>query len=247
METTTEGESVVTESGLEIITIEKGTGPQPEAGSIVVVHYTGTLEDGTKFDSSLDRNQPFQFALGQGQVIRGWDEGIARLHVGGKAKLVIPPELGYGERGAGNVIPPNATLIFEVELIDILEGSPANPTEVNEADYKETESGLKYYDFEVGEGPTPEAGATVIVHYTGWLEDGTKFDSSIDRGSPFPFTVGAGQVIRGWDEGVGSMTVGTKRQLVIPPELGYGERGAGNGVIPSNATLIFEVELLEIQ
>jgi FKBP-type peptidyl-prolyl cis-trans isomerase len=108
-----------------------------------------------------------------------------------------------------------------------------------------TPSGLQYEDLEEGTGRSPEKGQNVQVHYTGWLEDGTKFDSSHDRGQPFSFPVGAGRVIQGWDEGVASMKEGGKRKLTIPPELGYGERGAG-GVIPPNATLIFEVELLRV-
>lgn len=108
----------------------------------------------------------------------------------------------------------------------------------------ETASGLKYVDLQVGEGPMPQKGQTVTVHYTGTLEDGTPFDSSRDRG-PFQFRIGVGQVIKGWDEGVSTMKVGGRRQLIIPPDLGYGARGAG-GVIPPNATLVFDVELLGV-
>lgn len=238
--------TITTDSGLMYSALVTGTGAAPQAGDIVSVHYTGTLTNGTVFDASYGRGQPIEFPLGQGAVIPGWDEGIALMNVGGKAVLTIPPELGYGERGAGGVIPPNATLVFQVELVGIRPGAPAAATEVDAAGYLTTTSGLKYHDFVVGDGPSPQSGQQVTVHYTGWLLDGGKFDSSLDRGQPFVFTIGAGQVIPGWDEGVMSMKVGGKRQLVIPPELGYGEAGAG-GVIPPNATLVFEVELLGVQ
>jgi FKBP-type peptidyl-prolyl cis-trans isomerase FkpA len=110
---------------------------------------------------------------------------------------------------------------------------------------KITDSGLKYEDLNEGEGDLAEVGHRVSVHYTGWLLDGDKFDSSVDRNQPFDFTLGKGMVIRGWDEGVAGMRVGGKRRLTIPPQLGYGARGAG-GVIPPNATLVFDVELLAV-
>lgn len=109
-----------------------------------------------------------------------------------------------------------------------------------------TASGLAYVDQTIGSGEVAVAGKTATVHYTGWLENGKKFDSSVDRGQPFSFPLGAGRVIKGWDEGVQGMKVGGKRKLTIPPGLGYGSRGAG-GVIPPNATLIFDVELLGVQ
>lgn len=109
----------VTTSGLHFIDLLRGTGPAPRAGDVTEVHYTGWLEDGTKFDSSLDRGEPLQFVLGRGYVIAGWDEGIALMRQGGKARLIIPPDLAYGERGYPEVIPPNATLIFEVELVRV--------------------------------------------------------------------------------------------------------------------------------
>ncbi len=121
---TTEGTAVdenaiTTESGLQYVDYTVGDGASPKAGDMVTVHYTGSLTDGTKFDSSVDRGQPFQFKIGVGQVIKGWDEGVMSMAIGGKRKLIIPPELGYGARGAGGVIPPNATLLFDVELLKI--------------------------------------------------------------------------------------------------------------------------------
>jgi peptidylprolyl isomerase len=112
-------QGVTTASGLTYIITHRGTGRRPQTGETVVVHYTGMLTDGTKFDSSHDRNDPFAFSLGQGTVIKGWDEGVAQLSIGDHAILIIPPELGYGARGAGGVIPANATLVFAVNLVDI--------------------------------------------------------------------------------------------------------------------------------
>lgn len=106
-------------SGVKIDVVKQGTGPLPQRGQTVVVHYTGTLPNGKKFDSSRDRGQPFNFQLGAGQVIKGWDEAVAMMNLGTRAILTIPPQLAYGSRGAGGVIPPNATLIFDVELLGV--------------------------------------------------------------------------------------------------------------------------------
>jgi peptidylprolyl isomerase len=119
----TAGKPMTTASGLQIIDNTVGTGASPKSGQTCVMHYTGWLyndgKKGKKFDSSVDRNEPFEFPIGQGQVIKGWDEGVASMKVGGKRTLIIPPALGYGARGAGGVIPPNATLMFDVELLAV--------------------------------------------------------------------------------------------------------------------------------
>ena len=215
-------------SELKIEHIVEGTGASPETGDYVSVHYVGKLTDGTEFDNSHKRGEPITFPIGGGRVIKGWDQGIAMMKVGGKAILTIPPELGYGARGAGNVIPANATLVFEVELVDT---KPAPK--------------VKYIEIEPGTGPKARVGQSVSVHYVGTLEDGTEFDNSVSRGKPISFPLGTGQVIAGWDQGIAMMNEGGKATLIIPPELGYGPRGAG-GVIPPNATLTFDVELVKV-
>ncbi|MEH2238202.1 FKBP-type peptidyl-prolyl cis-trans isomerase [Nostoc sp.] len=117
--TMSDANAVTTPSGLKYVELKEGTGATPQPGQTVEVHYVGTLENGTQFDSSRDRGQPFSFKIGVGQVIKGWDEGLSTMKVGGRRQLIIPPELGYGARGAGGVIPPNATLLFDVELLGV--------------------------------------------------------------------------------------------------------------------------------
>ena len=237
-----------TASGLKIKLLQQGNGAQATAGTTVSVHYTGTLMDGKKFDSSRDRGQPISFKLGEGRVIKGWDEGIALLRVGDKALFTIPPSIAYGDKEVGGgLIPANSTLQFEVELMSVAEAP--KPFDVKGKDTLTTASGLKYIVVEKTKeamAAKAESGKTVNVHYTGMLLDGKVFDSSRERGTPFQFGLGQGQVIKGWDEGIALMQVGDKLRLIIPAELGYGPNGAG-GVIPPNATLLFDVELMGIQ
>lgn len=233
-----------TDSGLQYFDIVEGEGEVPVSGQDVVVEYAAWLQDGEEYIASSSAvGEPLTFTLGSDMgVFPGWDEGVSTMKPGGKRYLVIPPDLALGEQGGGRV-PPNAVLIMEVELLEVL--PLVLPTEISEEDFTETESGLRYYDIVEGDGAEAATGSTVTVNYTGWLTDNVKFDSSIDSGMPFPFTLGTGAVIPGWDEGVAGMKVGGIRQLVIPAELGYGE--TGSGAIPPGATLIFEVELLDVQ
>ena len=242
---------VTQDSGLSWTDSVVGEGGEAVVGAKVTVHYEGWLRTGKKFDSSKDNNKPFTFRLGSGTVIQGWEVGFVGMKVGGQRKLLIPSALGYGENGAGNgVIPPGADLLFEIELLGVvipptqaqlLEVGPGMSGEVIEK-----KNGLQWIELKLGSGETAKNGRRVTVEYTGWLKDGTKFDSSRDRGKPFSFPLGAGQVIKGWDQGVAGMKIGGKRQLNIPSRLGYGKNGAG-GAIPPNADLVFEVELLRVE
>jgi FKBP-type peptidyl-prolyl cis-trans isomerase len=216
------GNLITTASGLKYQDLVVGTGASPASTDMVTVHYTGTLQDGTVFDASRNHGGPISFPLNG--VIKGWTEGVGSMKVGGTRKLVIPPTLGYGSQAQGP-IPANSTLTFIVELLDIPK--------------------VKIEDTQVGTGAEAAPGKTVSVYYTGKLEDGKVFDSNVGK-DPLPFTVGAGQMIPGFDQGVQGMKVGGKRTITIPPSLGYGAQGAG-GVIPPNATLIFEVELADVK
>ena len=234
------------ENGVKYFDLTLGDGAEAVVSTTVATEYTLWVKGETEdvFIASSEGSQPITFVLGRGDtVFTGWEEGVKGMKVGGKRLLIIPPELALGDQSSGE-IPANATLIMEIELTNVRE--PQKATVVDEKDYITTNSGLKYYDIQTGTGETPTTGQTVVVHYTGWLEDGTQFDSSYDRGEPLSFELGAGSVISGWDEGLATMKVGGIRQLVIPPELAYGDTGAGS-VIPAGATLIFEVELLEIK
>jgi len=244
-ENMTTGDTTTTASGLKVVFTKRGDGVQAVAGNVVSVHYVGKLQDGTEFDNSVKRGEPIEFPLGQGMVIPGWDEGIALMQVGDKASLVIPPAIGYGDRDMGT-IPPNSTLYFDVELVAVKEVKQPKPFDIEGKKVEKTPSGLQYVMVvENPDGEQAYANMTAEVEYSLYLEDGTMVDSSIPRGTPFKFTLGAGQVIPGWDEGIRLMQVGEKMRLVVPAKLGYGDTGAGD-VIPPGATLIFDVELLSV-
>ncbi len=225
---------------LEVKDMVVGTGREAKTGDILMVEYIGWVygKDRSQFfDRSATHDMPFEFILGKGQAIEGFDIGLVGMKVGGQRELIIPPNLAYGDKGALNgKIPPNSALVFEVELVEVTTNLP--PTSVKE---------LKAEDLVVGTGAQAQAGNTLHVHYTGWLEDGTKFDSSRDGGGePIEFELGKGQVIAGWEQGLVGMRVGGKRKLTIPPALGYGNKGAFQ-IVPPNAALIFEIELVSME
>jgi len=240
-----EDQYTTTASGLQYFDIAIGTGESPVDSGMAYVEYSGFLTDGTRFDSSYTRREALVFPLGKGDVILGWEEGIAAMKVGGKRQLKIASDLAYGEKGKPPAIPPNATLIFDIELIDVKPPrvTPEAPQVLDDSAYTTTETGLKIADLVVGEGPVPQAGQIVQVDYTGWLANGTKFDSSLDRRKPVHFRFAKGKVIAGWDQGLAGMKIGGKRQLIIPHPLAYGEQGRPP-VIPPAATLTYEVELV---
>ena len=231
-------------NGLKVIVAGKGKGAQVKKGGSVYIHYSGYLTNMTQFDASVSRGVPFKTVIGKGMVIQGWDEGIAMLSVGDTARLIIPASMGYGNRAAGK-IPANSTLIFDVIVLDYQAPIVAVPYKVEGIASQKTSSGLEYFVVKEGNGKAPAKGSKVSVHYTGYLQDGSIFDSSVQRDEYFTFNVGIGRVIKGWDEGILLMKEGSKFRLVIPYDLAYGEAGYPP-VIPAKSTLIFDVELVKL-
>ena len=223
-----------------------GSGSPVGVGDFLIMDYVGvSYSTGLQFDASWDRGSPFPFELGAGRVIQGWDQGIVGMSVGGRRSLTIPPELAYGENGSGSgSIGPNETLVF---VVDLIASVPANLEKPTVALTSESTTELKTNDISEGSGATVQPGNVVYIHYVGVsASTGEQFDSSWDRGrSEFiGYISGTGNVIQGLDEGLLGMQVGGRRTVVIPPDLAYGENGAGDGLIAPNETLIFTVDLL---
>jgi peptidylprolyl isomerase len=233
--------------GIEIFDEIAGGGTELRAGMELTFHYTGWLVNGHKFGSSKDFGKPAKTVLGMGKMVRGLELGLESLKQGGVRWLRVSPGMAYGPVAMSN-IPPNSTLIFRVqaESAEFDEELAATMDFFPNTDLVKWvlgSEGLNYFVEKGGSGKPVKAGDMVRVHYTGWLSDGTKFDSSRDRGNPISLELGAGHVIRGWDLGLAGMKPGEKRLLLIPPGLGYGSSGAGP--IPPDATLVFAVEIVE--
>jgi peptidylprolyl isomerase len=260
------------ENGIYYIEIERGKGKFPQVDEYATVHFTVSLLDGQHLFSSADAGQPLEFQIGSRFENDGFQKVVQRMKLGGKAEAIVPSELAFGAQGMRNIVPPYSPLFYEVELIGIMSKEEydkkilekeaqqkaeeamkekqemidlQNYLEENNITVAPRESGLVYIETQAGSGDQPEAGQKVKVHYTGTLLDGTKFDSSLDRGEPLEFTIGQGQVIKGWDEGIALMKEGGKATLIIPSSIGYGARGAG-GIIQPYSTLVFDVELIEV-
>lgn len=232
--------------GIEIFDEKTGTGTELRTGMELTFHYTGWLTNGHKFGSTKDLGRPAKTVLGMGKLVKGLELSLESLKQGGVRWVRLSPSAAYGPVPMTN-IPANSVLIFRVqaeafqfdeEALAMMDFFPKAETIA----WVDGPEGLKYFIQKEGNGPLVQSGDVVKVHYTGWLTDGTKFDSSRDRGEPMPLEIGVGRVIRGWDLGLQGMKPGEKRLLLIPPSLGYGSRGGGP--IPPDATLIFAVECL---
>jgi peptidylprolyl isomerase len=255
-----DSEFKTTESGLKYFDETVGEGKDAKFGDLLSIHFKGWVivdstnlfSDWTKDSTRLPyligdsyrQGQVVKFVLGEDAFIRGTDEGIVGMKPNGKRMIVIPSELAYGKQGVGP-IPPNSNLKVLIELIEVKDHIVAELWDVDQTKLNTTESGLMYFIVDQGEGDFATDGNVVTVHYSGFLKDGTKFDSSVERDEPFTFVIGNKQVIAGWDEGIKLLKRGGKVRLVIPPSLGYGDITAGK--IPPGSTLIFDVELLDVK
>jgi peptidylprolyl isomerase len=255
-----DSEIKTTESGLQYFDETVGEGRDAKVGDLISINFKGWIvkdstnlftdwaKDSTRLPymigDSYRQGQVVKFVLGEDAFIRGTDKGIVGMKPNGKRMIVIPSELAYGEQGVGPV-PPNSDLKVLIELLEVKDHIVAEMWDVDRSKIQTSESGLMYVIIEEGEGDIVTDGNVVTVHYSGFLEDGTKFDSSVERDEPFTFVIGNKQVIAGWDEGIKLLKKGGKARFVIPPKLGYGDITAGK--IPPGSTLIFDVELLDVK
>ncbi|MEY4928141.1 MAG: hypothetical protein RI894_2579 [Bacteroidota bacterium] len=241
----------------------EGTAPKPKTGDKVIFHFVGKFVDGRELGDSHKNGSPLTITIGENQMLPGggFDKAFQLLGKGGKGQFVMPSGSCLGAQGAQG-IPPYSSFVFDLEVIDILDAAAAKAqievlkkgqqTEIetfakaNNMQLKTLPSGLNYVIETEGTGAQAQAGKTVSVHYTGKLLNGTKFDSSVDRGQPIEFPLGVGQVIKGWDEGIALFKVGGKGKLLIPSYLAYGEQGSPP-VISPNSVLVFDIELVNVK
>ena len=241
-----------TESGLYVYLENVGSDEKPNGDSYLTLNYEGRLLDGTIFDGT--NGQPVSFPFPVNGLIKGWQEGIPHFGKGGKGKLIVPPDLGYGDQDLGD-IPANSVLVFDVEIIDFADAPPPPPDYspeiisymLNEGlDTSKaivTESGLYILPENLGGEEKPTVDHFLTLNYEGYLLDGTSFDGT--GGEPTTFQFPLANTIQGWQEGIPYFGKGGKGKLIIPPYIGYGERGSQDGSIPPNAILVFDIEIID--
>jgi len=261
-----------TESGLFIIKDKAGKGKMPKDGDIMTFDFSVTILNGATLYNSEEANRPAEVEKGKPFDTEGFTEGLNSMRVGDELTIIAPSKLAFGAQGRQGMIKPYTTILYTAKLKSVQtkaqhekelakEKAAAEKKEKelmaqekvtiqkyikdNKVTEKPTASGLYYIETVAGNGEQAMPGDKVKVHYKGTLLDGTKFDSSYDRDTPFEFTIGKGQVIKGWDEGIAMMKVGGKATLIVPSDIAYGARARG-GVIHAYAPLKFEVELLEV-
>ncbi len=249
-----------TASGIKYVDNKPGTGDSAKMGDLLTVDYSAWIvKDNSDLFGNWENNpdkmknlffstdsirQSKRFVLGTNMLVKGCDEGLVGMKVGGTRTMVIPAELAYGKEGADN-IPPNTDIRLKVKLLNSKKAIQSSEWWYDSSKVQSTKMGLKYIILQDGKGPAPTEGQSVIINYSGFLSNGKKFDSSIDREEAVQFIIGKNQVIPGLEDGIKLMNKGAKAVIIIPPSLAYGDRDMG--VIPPNSTLIFDVELLNVE
>lgn len=261
-----------TASGLYYVEDKKGSGPNPQEGDVVTLHFSVSIIEGFPLYSSFDQ-EPLEMIYGEPFDTDGFEEGVGYMRKGGKAQFIVPSHLAFDSIGQGQIIPPYTTMLYEVEIVNILPKEEADKAraaanKAREADSEKARaeestkiqnfikdnnivvqpsaSGLYYIETEKGTGKKAANGKTVKVHYTLFNIEGRQLQSSKDFGQPFSFVLGQGQVIQGWDEGLLNMQEGGKARLLIPSSLAYGSTDRGED-IPAYSPLVFDVELIEVE
>lgn len=254
------GDVVEMPSGVVYMNDSLGTGRDANIGNLISFHFRAwIIKDSTKLfedwskdstrltasiGSSVDFGQPVKVKLGDSAFIKGVDEAVVGMKVGGQRTIIIPAHKAYGELGYGP-IPPNSSLKVVINLLDVKDAIVAKPWQIDSTKILTTKSGLKYFIFQEGTGAKADSSDLLTIHYTGFLENGKIFDSSVERDEPLKFRLKLQPVIPGWEEGVKLLGKGGKAKFIIPSALGFGAVPMGS--IPPNSTLIFDVEVLDIE
>ncbi len=246
-------------SGLEYADDSLGTGRTAKNGDLISIHFDAWIikdstnlfndwtKDSTRLASSIGGSRlygrPVKLVLGKNAFINGIDGGIEGMKVGGYRTIIVPAKLAYGDKGFGP-IPPNSSLKFQVQLLEAKDAIVVKQWEVDSTKYKKTKDGLKYVIIEPGEGAAIDSGDVVTLHYSVFLLNGKKSDSSVERDEPLVFPYKLQKFIPGFSEGIGLLKKGGKAKLIVPPDLAYGSKG--NNIIPPNSTLIFDIQILNV-
>ena len=238
-----QGDFVTTKSGLKYLITKPGNDKHPAAGCRVWLTFRGWLDDGTVFGST-DETGNIDIWLGQGQVIKGWEEALPLLVEGGEMHLIVPPALGYGDASTDDV-PGGSTLHFDIQIIQVDRFAAIEPFDTKGLKAKKMACGIKYYVIDGGHGATAHPGDNVYVHFTGWLPDGTIYTSTRNTGDPRRFTAGGGETFAGMDSALLVMPEGSRCRFLIPSRLAFGKRGYGNRIAP-DTDIALDIEMVRI-
>jgi peptidylprolyl isomerase len=242
----TSGKDTVTNpSGVKYIVVQEGEGDKPTKSNWAYFHFTGYLPSGQIFDASMLRGEPVRINPGQMEFIPAWDEIIQMMKPGSKFHVIVPPEMALGEQGLPGVVPPNTTLRFDIELLHVSKKREVKPFDCKGKDTVKLDSGLQIIHVKEGTGIEPKEGDMVKIHFTGYLENGKMFQSSLNTDDPVIFAVGQMHVIKGIDEAVKYLKPGGTMRVLVPWQLGYGEEGYPP-LIPEKENLVFDIELLSV-